>query len=233
MQAITLPKAIQKQPWYLELNPNGKIPTIVDHSLDGVSIGESGAILQHLARYHDPEEKLSFKEPKYLAKQDQWIHFMGGDVTPNGTNNVRFFRFFPKKHDFAIALFHREGLRNLEVLDKALEGREYLVGPGKGKYTFADIANFAFVNNSYFTGLGSLEKFPNVYAWQQRIWAREPVKKGVNVPYPAISVNEVIEKKLKEDPEFAANEEKLNASLKKALDENPPLGPPPAAKPPQ
>jgi glutathione S-transferase len=189
------------------------------------------AILQHLARYHDPEHKLSFTEPADIAKFDQWIHFMQGDITPNGTNNVRFFRFFPVKQSFSIALFHREGLKTLEVLDKALEGRDYLVGAGRGKYSFADIANFTFVNNSHFTGLGSLEGYKNLYAWQQRIWAREAVKTGVNTPYPAISVNEIIEKKVKEDPEFAANEEKLKAALKKALDENPPLGPPPPHKP--
>lgn len=194
---------------------------------------QNTAILQHLARYHDPEQKLSFTDPANLAKQDQWIHFMQGEVSSNGGNNVRFFRFLPIKNYFAIALFHREGLRNLEILDKALAEREYLVGPGLGRYSFADIANFTFINSTHFTGLGSLEKFPNLYAWWKRIWARPAVKAGVNVPYPAISHNEILEEKIKNDPEFAANEKKLNGALKKALDENPPLGPPPASgKPP-
>ena len=115
---------------------------------------QASAILQYLVRHYDPEHKFSFTSPAEVARQEQWIAFMQGDVTPNGVNNVRFFRFLPKKHDFSIALFHREGLKMLEILNNALEGREYLVGEGKGRYSVADIANFAFVNNSHFTGLG-------------------------------------------------------------------------------
>ncbi|KIW00577.1 uncharacterized protein PV09_07930 [Verruconis gallopava] len=226
VQAIALPKGVQKQPWYLALNPSGKIPVIVDHDNGGVSVCESGAILQYLVREHDPEHKFSFTEPAEVAKAEQWIHFMQGDMSPTGGNSIRFFRFFPEKHSFPLQLFHREGLKVLDVLDKALEGRDYLVGTGRGKFSYADIGCFPYVNNSCFVGWGPLERWPNVHRWQQRIWARPAVKRGVDTPYPALSTNESYEKKMAEDPEFAAAEKKLNEVLEKALAEFPPFGPP-------
>jgi glutathione S-transferase len=151
---------------------------------------------------------------------------MQGDLTPTGTNNARFYRFLPQKYDFPLQLFHREGLRQFDVLNTALEGREYLVGAGMGKYSIADIANFTFVNNSYFIGIGSLDRWPNLKAWQQRVWARPAVKRGVDVPYPAITTNELLEKKLAEDEEFKAQEEKLKEALQNAMNEFPPMAPP-------
>jgi glutathione S-transferase len=161
-----------------------------------------------------------------VTKAEQWIAFMQGDLTPCGTNNVRFYRFLPQKHSFPLQLFHREGLRIFGILDTALEGRDYLVGAGKGKFSVADIANFTYVNNSFFIGIGPLDRWPNLKAWQQRIWARPAVKRGVDVPYPAISTNEVFEKKIAEDPDFKKLEESLSEALRKAMDEFPPMGPP-------
>jgi glutathione S-transferase len=184
------------------------------------------AILQYLVRHHDPDHKLSFTSPADMARADQWINFMQGDLTPAGTNSVRFYRFLPQKHNFPLQLFHRESLRCCDILNAALQDRDYLVGPGRGKYSVADIANFTYVNNSCFVGIGTLEKWPNLRAWQQRIWAREAVKRGVDVPYPAISTNEVWERTMAEDGEFRAGEEKLREALERAMEEFPPVGPP-------
>lgn len=246
VQAIALPKGVQKQPWYLEQNCNGKIPTIVDHDQGGVSVGEGAgklddshhlfpcltlplAVLQYLARNNDPDVKFHFTGVADIAKCEQWVAFSQGDLTPMGANCVRYYRFLPVKHNFPLATFHREILRQFDVLNKALKNREYLVGEGKGKYSIADVSVFPFVNSSYFIGVGSLEKWPDLKKWQERIWARPAVKKGVDVPYPVLTTNELLERKLKEDEGWRKSEEALRETLEKALKEVPdmPGGPPP------
>jgi glutathione S-transferase len=103
------------------------------------------------------------------------------------------------------------------VLDTQLKDRDYIVGPGRGKYSIADIASFGWVNISYFSGL-DLTQFPNVHRWWKTILQRPAVQKGLAIPSgPSGFSNEAIEQKLKEEPEgeFAVKDREL----KKAGDE--------------
>jgi len=104
------------------------------------------------------------------------------------------------------------------ILDTQLSSRDYLVGPGKGKYSIADIANFGWVNISYFSGV-DLTKFPNLEKWWATIKERPAVKKGLAIPQESPFVNEVYQKRLKEDPEFKENEEKLKSLGDKAKEQ--------------
>lgn len=109
-----------------------------------------------------------------------------------------------------------ESERLYGVLDNQLKDRDYIVGPGRGKYSIADIASFGWVNISYFSGL-DITQFPNVHRWWKNILQRPAVQKGIAVPAPSQIINETIEKRLKEDPEgeFAVKDREL----KKAGDE--------------
>jgi len=94
------------------------------------------------------------------------------------------------------------------ILDNELKSRDYLVGPGKGKYSIADIANFSWVNVSYFAGV-DLSKFPSLEKWWQRISDRPAVKKGISVPSESKITNAAYQGRLKEEPEFKEGEDKL------------------------
>jgi glutathione S-transferase len=99
-----------------------------------------------------------------------------------------------------------------------LKDREYIVGPGKGKYSIADIANFSWVNISYFSGV-DLSKFPNVERWWERINARPAVQKGTSVPSASKIANAAYQRRLKEEPEFKAKEDELKQLANKAKEQ--------------
>src|SRR5690349_10382613 len=124
VRPIKLGEKEQKQEWYLKLNPNGRIPTIVDHDNDDFAVFESGAILMYLA-----EKSGMFlpSEPKPRSRVIQWLMFQMGGIGPmQGQANV-FYRYAPEKIPYAIERYQKETVRLYEVLDRQLEGREYLV----------------------------------------------------------------------------------------------------------
>jgi glutathione S-transferase len=76
-------KNTQKQPWYTALNPNGRIPTIVDHNRGGFAVFEGIAILLYLARHYDPEHKFSFPiDSNEYSEAEQWIGWQHGGLGP-------------------------------------------------------------------------------------------------------------------------------------------------------
>jgi len=94
------------------------------------------------------------------------------------------------------------------ILDNHLSSRDYLVGPGQGKYSIADIANFSWINISYFAGV-DISKFPNLEKWWGRISEREAVKRGTAVPQESPFVNAAYQRRLEQEPELKAKEEEL------------------------
>src|SRR5450631_2289840 len=130
---IKLADGEHKQDWYLALNPNGRIPTIIDHDLNDFVVFESGAILIYLA---EKSGKLLPKDVKGRSRVIQWLMFQMGNIGPMmGQANV-FFRYAPEKIPYAIERYQREVLRLFAVLDKQLAANEYLAGD----YSIADIA---------------------------------------------------------------------------------------------
>lgn len=119
-----------------------------------------------------------------------------------------FYRLAPEKVPYAIVRYVGETERLYGILDKRLEGREYIVGSGKGKYSIADIASFSWVNYSSFGGV-EVSQFKNVKAWADRVWARDAVKKGCSVPHESTIINPSYEKRLGEETEFAEKEREL------------------------
>ncbi|KAG9126468.1 glutathione S- transferase, nitrogen catabolite repression regulator [Ceratobasidium sp. 392] len=186
-QKISFQDNEQKQPWFLKINPNGRIPALVDRSRDGFKVFESASILLYLAQYYDKENKFSYdpvKDADLYSEQLQWIFFTHGGIGPMQGQANHFYRYAPEKIPYGINRYINETKRLYSVLNDRLTDREYLVGPGKGKYGLADINAFPWVRSWRWAGVDSLEAFPNVEAWLKRIGERSQVKKGLDVPDP-------------------------------------------------
>ncbi|MCB9527584.1 MAG: glutathione S-transferase N-terminal domain-containing protein [bacterium] len=174
LRAIDLTANEQKEPWFLAINPNGRIPAIIDRAA-GLTVFESGAILVYLA---EKTGELMPADVKGRSETMQWLMFQMGGVGPMmGQANV-FFRYAPEKIPFAIERYQRETRRLFEVLDKHLSGREYLAG---GVYTIADIANWCWVRTHKWSGVG-LDGLDALRAWVDRIDARPAARRGIEVP---------------------------------------------------
>ena len=176
VHAIDLAKGEQKTPEFLAMNPNGRIPVIVDHDNDEFVVFESGAILIYLA---DKSGQLLPGEQKARSRVLQWLMFQMGGIGPMmGQANV-FYRYFPEKIPAAIDRYQHEGRRLLGVLDAQLAGREFICD----EYSIADIATWPWIRLAGNLGI-KLKNFPHLLAWVQRIEARPAVQRGIRVPEP-------------------------------------------------
>jgi glutathione S-transferase len=171
---IHLSKREQKQEWYLKLNPNGRIPTIIDHDNDDFVVFESGAILIYLA------EKTGLLMPQDIKGRSlviQWLMFQMAGIGPMmGQANV-FYRYAPEKIPYAIDRYQRESRRLLEVLDTRLRDHEYLAGD----YSIADIATWAWARGYEWSGI-SIEGLDHLKRWLELIAARPAVQRGKAIP---------------------------------------------------
>lgn len=166
----------QKEPWYLELNPNGRIPTLVDHANDDFVVFESGAIQIYLAEQTGRLLPADFKGRSTVI---QWLMFQMGGLGPMmGQANV-FFRYAPEHIPYAIDRYHREVRRLLEVLDTRLRDHEYLAG----EYSIADIANYAWAYSYAWSGV-SIDGLDHLARWLEQVGSRDAVIRGQNVPVP-------------------------------------------------
>jgi GST-like protein len=166
----------QFKPEFLAISPNNKMPAIVDHDGPGgtaYSMFESGAILIYLA-----EKTGRFIPSDVRERYDviQWIMFQMGHIGPMLGQNHHFRRYAPEKIPYAIERYTNEAARLYGVLDKRLEGRDYLVG----EYSIADIANYPWLRSHEAQGQ-DLNDFPSVKRWYEAIEARPAVQRGVEV----------------------------------------------------
>jgi len=218
-QAIDLFTGVQKDAWYTALNPVAKIPILVDHSNNDFVVRESQAIVYYLARHHDQEHKFSFTDPLDASRCDQWISFGTSELSANVSLSLQFYRFIPLRIPFPTQQFVQRAQRAFDILNAALENRDYIVGPDRGKYSIADIVNWPYVNISMFAGVGELGRWKNLEEWWSRINAREGVKRGVGIPSKREGVlNEGYKEALENMPERKAQDAVLADELKKAQD---------------
>ena len=176
LHTLDLHLGTQKEPWFLALNPNGRIPAIVDHDQGDFAVFESGAILVYLA---EKTGRLMPSDPKGRSQVMQWLMFQMGGIGPMmGQANV-FFRYYPEKIQAAIDRYQGESRRLFGVLDARLQEHEYLAGD----YSIADIANWAWVRTHNWSGV-SLDGLPALQRWVDAIRARPAVQKGILMPAP-------------------------------------------------
>lgn len=182
VHALNLGKREQKRPEYLAINPNGRIPAIIDRDEDNFAVFESGAILIYLA---EKTGRLMPADRKGRSLVIQWLMFQIGGVGPMmGQANV-FFRYFPEKIPPVIARYQGEVRRLFGVLDRRLAQSEFLAGD----YSIADIANWAWVRGHDWSGV-SIAPFPNLERWMQQLAARPACQRGVNIPPPAHRIDD-------------------------------------------
>ncbi len=185
VRRIDFDKREQKEPWYLKINPNGRIPTIVDHDNGGFAVFESGALMIYLA---EKAGKLLPKDVKGRSLVIQWLMFQMGGIGPMmGQANV-FYRYAPERIPYAIERYQREVRRLFEVLDTRLAENEFLAGD----YSIADIANWSWVRGYKWSGV-TLAGLPHLSRWLEAIGNRPAVKGGVDVPEP-VDLEEMIRK---------------------------------------
>jgi GST-like protein len=171
MRVIDFAKNEQKDDWYVKLNPNGRIPTLVD---DGFALFESGAILIYLA------EKTGQFLPSGVRERSrviQWLMFQMSAVGPMmGQANV-FLRYFPEKIQSAIDRYQREVTRLFGILDTQLATHEYITGG----YSIADMALWPWVSGYEWSGV-SVDEFAHLKRWLTLVGDRPAVQAGRDVP---------------------------------------------------
>jgi GST-like protein len=174
---IDLGKNVQKEPWFLEINPNGRIPAIVDRNNGDFAVFESGAIMLYLCDQFDTRGRLLPRDAKGRSRVEQWLMFQMGGVGPmQGQANV-FFRYFPEKLPAAISRYQNETRRLYQVLDVQLAKTPYLAGD----YSLADIANFSWIRIHEWAGV-SIEGLGNLKRWLDDLASRPAVQRGLAVP---------------------------------------------------
>jgi glutathione S-transferase/GST-like protein len=174
LHVLDLAAGEQKQDWFTAINPNGRIPAIVDRGNGDFAVFESGAIMLYLA---ERGGRLLPSEEKARSRVVQWLMFQMGGLGPMmGQANV-FARYFPEKIPAAIDRYLRESRRLLEVLDGHLSGNEWLAGD----YSIADIANFSWAHIHEWPGV-DVSGLDNLQRWMDAIAARPAVQRGLAVP---------------------------------------------------
>jgi GST-like protein len=181
---INIMEGDQFTPEFIAINPNSKIPAIVDPDGPGgepINIMESGAILTYLAR---KTGKLMPKDLRLQSETEQWLFFQMGGVGPMFGQFGHFYKYAGEKctHPYPEERYRKEARRLLGVLDKRLEGTDYLVG---NQYTIADIATFPWVGCLDWgykaqEHLG-VSEFKHVMAWHQRCAEKPASIRGAKV----------------------------------------------------
>jgi len=179
IRMVDILKGEQTEPDFLAINPNGRIPALIDPDAEGgpVTIFESAAILQYLGR----KTGLFYPEAEQQrARIDSWLHWQMAGLGPV-SGNVNWFKRASKKpevsseaSEYALGRFHREANRLFGVLERGLDGREYLVGD----YSIADMCCWTWIDKYPENG-GGLASFPNVAAWHARIAERPAVQRAL------------------------------------------------------
>lgn len=166
----------QKEEWFLKLNPNGRIPVIIDRDNDDLVVFESGAILFYLA-----EKTGSFLPRTGRGRYDvmQWLMFQMGGVGPmQGQANV-FYRYAPEKLSWGIERYQKETRRLYKVLDQQLARSPYIAG----ELSIADFATFPWVRRHAWAGV-AIDDLPHLGRWLEEMADRPAVRRGLDVPVP-------------------------------------------------
>jgi GST-like protein len=170
---IDITKGDQFTPEFVAINPNSKIPAIVDRDTD-FTVFESGAILIYLA---EKTGKLLPTNEKERIQVLSWLMLQMGSVGPMLGQLNHFKKFAPEKIPYAIERYEKETLRLYSVLDKQLAEREFICG----EYSIADVATYPWIAIYEWQGL-TLDSHPNLKRWVETVQQRPAVERGMAVP---------------------------------------------------
>ncbi|CAN8098054.1 unnamed protein product [Discula destructiva] len=219
-QTVNIMKNTQKEPWFTAINPNGRIPAIVDHNRNKFPVMEGQAILHYITKHYDPENKFSFAyDSDDYSVCEQWISWQHGGLGPMQGQANHFFRFAKEKIHYGIQRYVGEAERLYGILNTRLQDRDFVAGPGRGKYSIADMAILGWANIAVFSGVDLHKLFPNVAAWSARCQARPATKRGFAIPSESFLANDKYLKKVEEDPEAKKGFEEATTLLEKAKEQ--------------
>jgi len=181
----------QKDPSHTQFNPNGRIPTIIDHDNDDFALWESNAIIKYLVDRYDKDNTIHFgsgTKESYLL--DQWMTFQVSGQGPYFGQVAHFARFHPVKLPTAIERYQKEIVRVISVLDDVLAKKQYLVGD---KPTIADFcfltwnAGLSFLLAGAEEGVDDLKKkYKNFFRWDTELHEHPAVKKAFEIRAKAL-----------------------------------------------
>jgi len=174
VHALDLGAGEQKSDWYLQLNPNGRIPTIRDRDAGDLVIFESGAILIYLA---EKSGRFLPRDPRGRSLVIQWLMFQMAGIGPMQGQAAVFLRYAPQRIDYAIGRYQRETRRLYEILDRRLAGHEYLAG----EYSIADMAAWPWVSGHSWAGV-ELQGLEHLRRWLDTVAGRDAVARGRRIP---------------------------------------------------
>ena len=184
VRALSFDKQEQKRADFLKINPNGRIPAIVDRANEDFAVFESGAILLYLA---EKTGQLLPSDAKGRSRVTQWLMFQMGGIGPmQGQANV-FFRYFPEKLQGPIDRYQHETRRLYEVLDSRLGESQYLADD----YSIADIATYPWVRIHDWAGV-SVDGLEHLQRWMSDLAARPAVQRGLLVPQREADTEKVV-----------------------------------------
>jgi GST-like protein len=182
VHAIDLAAGEQRSEAYLAINPNGRIPAIVDRGADNLAVFESGAIMIYLA---EKAGRLLPADSAGRSRVIQWLMFQMGGIGPMmGQANV-FYRYFPEKIQPAIDRYQNECRRLFEVLDRRLGQSEWLADD----YSIADIANWCWVRTYKWSGV-SRDGLDNLDRWLSAMKEKPGLSRGIAVP---VKIDNILE----------------------------------------
>ncbi|BGO92585.1 Glutathione S-transferase 2 [Rhodotorula toruloides] len=198
---VSFGKNEQKSDWFEAVNPNGRIPALLDNreGKKPIKVWESASILLYLAKTYDTDATFHFKDEDMQTELLNWIFFIQGGVGPMQGQANHFFRYAPEKIEYGIKRYQDETRRLYQIYEDHLNGtkdgerKEWLVG---GKYTIADMCTQPWVRMAMWAGV-ELEKFPALAAWVERIEKRPATQAALKVP------EQDMLSKIKNDPEYA------------------------------
>lgn len=176
VKPVNMLRGEQFRPAFLKINPNNKIPAIVDHDGPGgepMALFESGAILQYLA---EKSGRFMPRERRARYTVLQWLTFQVANVGPMFGQCGHFLGYAPRRIRYAIDRYRNETLRLYGVMDRRLADVEYLAG----RYSIADMATWPWVRVRWLHKI-ELAEFPNVARWYEQIEQRPAVQRAMTV----------------------------------------------------
>ena len=189
IHTIDMRNNAQKEPWFLEMNPNGRVPALTDTFTDGkqIRLFESGSIMQYLVDRYDTNQLISYpKGSRESYEVNSWLFFQVANIGPMQGQATHFHRYVDQQHPYSESRYKNEVRRLYRVLDTHLSTSPsgYLVGD---KCTIADIAHLGWIALADWSGIDAAP-FPHLAKWEQKMYTRPGINRGRNVPTPHLAV---------------------------------------------
>merc|ERR1712086_159876 len=193
VKQLDLQQLEHKQPWFLELNPNGRIPALLDHR-SGQAVWESGSIMLYLAEVNScflPGAGIADPRERARARSEtlSWLCFQLSGIGPIQGQAHAFTRYVPHEIDYSKARFENEIWRLYSVMDTRLEGKDYVADDA---YSIADMSLYPWVAYHKWAGIESLDSLTNLRNWVEMVGARPAVQRGMALDGEGKSVAELI-----------------------------------------